>query len=42
MKQEGGKQILRGLFFNPDDGDSIFLRNVDELPTDFMELELRR
>jgi hypothetical protein len=34
--------FLLSLFFDPEDGGEIFLRNVDSLSTDYTELYPRR
>jgi hypothetical protein len=38
----GGKQNLLGLFFDPEDGGEMFLRNVGRLSTDYTALYPRR
>jgi hypothetical protein len=42
----GGKQslagFLLGLFFDPEDGGDMFLRNVDSFSTDYTALHPRR
>jgi hypothetical protein len=34
--------LLRDIFFDPEDGDNQFLRNVGSLPPDYMDLYRRR